>query len=67
MLQLDRSTDTTRDDPHQQRDRATKCQRPGCRTQTYRAHAVCVGCVDPDERYGCCASCAPQFFGPGAA
>jgi hypothetical protein len=40
---------------------------PGCRTQTYRAHAVCGVCVNPDEQFGCCSVCAPEFFGPGAA
>jgi hypothetical protein len=54
--------DTTRDEPHRQRDRSVACR--SCLAPTYRAHAVCAGCVDPDEQFGCCARCAPQFFGP---
>lgn len=53
--------DTTADHPHPQRNLAIACR--SCLTLTFRTHAVCGRCVDPDDQYGCCPVCAPTFFG----
>jgi hypothetical protein len=52
-------TDTTRDEPHQQNDRARPCREWGCSTWTTRAHAVCEYHVDVTTRFGCCNRCQP--------
>jgi hypothetical protein len=52
----------TKEGVHQGRDHGVPCR--SCTRPTFRYHAVCERCVDPDEQYGCCGRCAPEFFGP---
>ena len=54
--------DTSTDHPHQQRERSVPCRT--CGRRTYRAHAVCLDCVDVLEDFGCCPRCTPGVLSP---